>query len=75
MALIVLIVGLPFEKTDFHLALATKCNTVSAVRAVLTQAQADGQRYGTLVKNRLAATQPRYEQAKEAMNMATADRQ
>ncbi|MCV9966941.1 efflux RND transporter periplasmic adaptor subunit [Pararhizobium sp. BT-229] len=60
------------DETDLQLALAAKRNTVTAARAVLTQAQADEKRYATLVKNGLAATQQRYEQAKAALDTASA---
>ncbi|OYR11708.1 efflux RND transporter periplasmic adaptor subunit [Brucella thiophenivorans] len=60
------------DETDLQLALTAKRNTVSAARAVLIQAQADEQRYAALVKNRLAATPQRYEQAKTALDTATA---
>lgn len=60
------------DETDLQLALTAKRNTVTAARAVLTQAQADEKRYATLVKNGLAATQQRYEQAKAALDTAAA---
>lgn len=60
------------DETDLQLALTAKRNTVTAARAVLTQAQADEKRYATLVKNGLAATQQRYEQAKAALDTASA---
>jgi len=60
------------DETDLQLALTAKRNTVSAARAVVIQAQADEKRYAALVKNRLAATPQRYEQAKTALDTATA---
>lgn len=60
------------DETDLQLALTAKRNTATAARAVLTQAQADEKRYATLVKNGLAATQQRYEQAKAALDTASA---
>lgn len=60
------------DETDLQLALTAKRNTVNAARAVLTQVQADEKRYATLVKNGLAATQQRYEQAKAALDTAAA---
>ncbi|ASV88158.1 efflux transporter, RND family, MFP subunit (plasmid) [Ochrobactrum quorumnocens] len=60
------------DGTDLQLALTAKRNTVTAARAVLVQAQADEKRYAALVKNGLAATPQRYEQAKAALDTATA---
>ncbi|QPB23841.1 efflux RND transporter periplasmic adaptor subunit [Rhizobium sp. 007] len=60
------------DETDLQLALTAKRNTVVAARAVLIQAQADEKRYAALVKNGLAATPQRYEQAKAALDTATA---
>lgn len=60
------------DETDLQLALTAKRNTVVAARAVLVQAQADEKRYAALVKNGLAATPQRYEQAKAALDTATA---
>jgi RND family efflux transporter MFP subunit len=60
------------DETDLQLALTAKRNTVTAARAVLIQAQADEKRYAALVKNGLAATPQRYEQAKAALDTATA---
>lgn len=60
------------DETDLQLALTAKRNAVTAARAVLIQAQADEKRYAALVKNGLAATQQRYEQAKAAMDTAAA---
>ncbi|WP_454814060.1 efflux RND transporter periplasmic adaptor subunit [Labrys neptuniae] len=60
------------DETDLRLALTAKRNAVAAARAVLTQASADESRYAVLVKNGLAATPQRYEQAKAALDTATA---
>ncbi len=60
------------DETDLQLALTAKRNTVIAARAVLIQVQADEKRYAALVKNGLAATPQRYEQAKAALDTATA---
>ncbi|MBB4194837.1 RND family efflux transporter MFP subunit [Rhizobium aethiopicum] len=60
------------DETDLRLALTAKRNAVAAAEAVLTQAQADERRYAALVKNGLAATPQRYEQAKAALDTATA---
>jgi RND family efflux transporter MFP subunit len=60
------------DETDLQLALTAKRNTVTAARAVVSQAQADEKRYAALVKNGLAATPQRYEQAKAALDTATA---
>ncbi|GLU29756.1 efflux RND transporter periplasmic adaptor subunit [Brucella sp. NBRC 12950] len=60
------------DETDLLLALTAKRNTVSAARAIVIQAQADEKRYAVLVKNGLAATPQRYEQAKTALDTATA---
>ncbi|RWX81305.1 efflux RND transporter periplasmic adaptor subunit [Neorhizobium lilium] len=60
------------DETDLQLALTAKRNTVTAARAVLVQAQADEKRYAALVKNGLAATPQRYEQAKAALDTAMA---
>ncbi|PDT00896.1 efflux transporter periplasmic adaptor subunit [Rhizobium chutanense] len=60
------------DETDLNLALTAKRNAVAAAEAVLTQAQADEKRYAALVKNGLAATPQRYEQAKAALDTATA---
>lgn len=60
------------DETDLQLALTAKSNTVTAARAILVQAQADEKRYAALVKNGLAATPQRYEQAKAALDTATA---
>lgn len=60
------------DETDLQLALTAKRNAVTAARAVLIQAQADEKRYAALVKNGLAATPQRYEQAKAALDTAAA---
>ena len=60
------------DETDLQLALTAKRNTVIAARAVLIQVQADEKRYAALVKNGLAATPQRYEQAKAALDTASA---
>ncbi|WP_332304408.1 efflux RND transporter periplasmic adaptor subunit [Rhizobium sp. GR12] len=60
------------DETDLQLALTAKRNAVTAARAGLVQAQADEKRYAALVKNGLAATPQRYEQAKAALDTATA---
>lgn len=60
------------DETDLQLALTAKRNTVIAARAVVRQALADERRYAALVKNGLAATPQRYEQAKAALDTATA---
>ncbi|MEZ2132244.1 MULTISPECIES: efflux RND transporter periplasmic adaptor subunit [unclassified Sinorhizobium] len=60
------------DETDLQLALTAKHNAVVAARAVLVQAEADERRYAALVKNGLAATPQRYEQAKAALDTATA---
>ncbi|WP_105383461.1 efflux RND transporter periplasmic adaptor subunit [Neorhizobium alkalisoli] len=63
---------LRIDESDLQLALTAKRNTVIAARAVLIQAQADEKRYAALVKNGLAATPQRYEQAKAALDTASA---
>jgi RND family efflux transporter MFP subunit len=60
------------DETDLQLALIARRNAVTAARAVLIQAQLDEKRYAALVKNGLAATPQRYEQAKAALDTATA---
>ena len=60
------------DETDLQLALTAKRNSVISARAILLQAQADEKRYAALVKNGLAATPQRYEQAKAALDTATA---
>jgi RND family efflux transporter MFP subunit len=63
---------LRIDETDLQLALTAKRNAVAAARAVLVQVRADERRYAVLVKNGLAATPQRYEQAKAALDTATA---
>jgi RND family efflux transporter MFP subunit len=60
------------DETDLRLALTAKRNAAAAARAVLVQASADEKRYAALVKNGFAASPQRYEQAKAAMDTATA---
>lgn len=60
------------DETDLQLALTAKRNAVIAAQAVLFQAQADEKRYAALVKNGSAATPQRYEQAKAALDTASA---
>jgi len=60
------------DDTDLRLALTAKRNAVAAARAVLVQVSADEKRYASLVKNGLAASPQRYEQAKAALDSATA---
>ncbi|WP_027151313.1 efflux RND transporter periplasmic adaptor subunit [Mesorhizobium sp. WSM2561] len=60
------------DDTDLRLSLTAKRNAVAAARAVLVQASADEKRYAVLVKKELAATPQRYEQAKAALDTATA---
>ncbi|PBC02396.1 efflux RND transporter periplasmic adaptor subunit [Mesorhizobium sp. WSM3860] len=63
---------LRIDDTDLALALTAKRNAVAAARAVLVQASADEKRYAVLVQKELAATPQRYEQAKAALDTATA---
>lgn len=63
---------LRLDATDLRLALTAKRNAAAAARAVLTQATADEARYAVLVKNGFAASPQRYEQAKAALDTATA---
>ena len=63
---------LRIDDTDLALALTAKRNAVVAARAVLVQASADEKRYAVLVQKELAATPQRYEQAKAALDTATA---
>jgi RND family efflux transporter MFP subunit len=60
------------DDTDLRLALTARRNAVAAARAVVVQASADEKRYATLVKNGLAATPQRYEQAKATLDTAEA---
>lgn len=59
------------DETDLRLTLTAKRNAAAAARAVLVQASADEKRYAVLVKNGLAASPQRYEQAKAALDTAT----
>ncbi|WP_026613097.1 efflux RND transporter periplasmic adaptor subunit [Ensifer aridi] len=63
---------LRIDETDLQLALTAKRNAVAAARAVLVQVRADERRYAVLVKNGLAATPQRYEQARAALDTAAA---
>ena len=63
---------LRIDETDLQLALTARRNAVAAARAVLVQAGADEKRYAVLVRTGLAATPQRYEQAKMALDTATA---
>ncbi|TRC98790.1 efflux RND transporter periplasmic adaptor subunit [Mesorhizobium sp. WSM4303] len=63
---------LRIDDTDLVLALTAKRNAVAAARAVLVQTSADEKRYAVLVQKELAATPQRYEQAKAALDTATA---
>jgi RND family efflux transporter MFP subunit len=60
------------DATDLRWALTVKRNAAVAARAVLTQVTADEARYAVLVKNGFAASPQRYEQAKAALDTATA---
>lgn len=60
------------DETDLRLALTAKRNATAAARAVLVQARADEKRYAVLVKDGFAASPQRYEQAKAALDTATA---
>ena len=60
------------DETDLRLALTAKRNAVAAARAVLVQASADEKRYAILVKDGLAASPQRYDQAKAALDTAGA---
>jgi RND family efflux transporter MFP subunit len=60
------------DDTDLRLALTAKRNAVLAARAVLAQTSADEKRYAALVKNGVAASPQRYEQAKAALDTAEA---
>ena len=59
------------DETDLRLALTAKRNAVAAARASVVQADADERRYASLVSNGWASRQ-RYEQAKAALDTATA---
>lgn len=60
------------DDTDLRLALTAKRNAVVAARAAFVQASADEKRYASLVRDRVAATPQRYEQAKAALDTAEA---
>ncbi len=60
------------DDTDLRLALTAKRNAVVAARAVFIQASADEKRYASLVRDRVAATPQRYEQAKAVLDTAEA---
>ncbi|MFC3321265.1 efflux RND transporter periplasmic adaptor subunit [Mesorhizobium cantuariense] len=60
------------DETDLRLVLSAKNSAVAAARAVVVQATADEKRYAVLVKKELAATPQQYEQAKAALDTATA---
>lgn len=60
------------DDTDLRLALAAKRNAVAAAKAVFVQADADEKRYAMLVKNGLAASPQRYDQAKAALDTSAA---
>lgn len=60
------------DDTDLRLALTAKHNAVVAARAVFVQASADEKRYASLVRDRVAATPQRYEQAKAVLDTAEA---
>lgn len=60
------------DDTDLRLALTAKRNAVLAARAVFVQVSADEKRYATLVKDGIAASPQRYEQAKAALDTAEA---
>lgn len=60
------------DETDLRLALTAKRNATAAARAVLVQARAEEKRYAVLVKDGFAASPQRYEQAKAALDTATA---
>lgn len=60
------------DDTDLRLALIARSNAVAAARAVLVQTSEDEKRYAALIKNGLAASSQRYEQAKAALESAKA---
>lgn len=60
------------DETDLRLALSAKRNAVAAAKAVFVQADADEKRYAMLVKNGLAASPQRYDQAKAALDTSAA---
>jgi RND family efflux transporter MFP subunit len=59
------------DETDLRLALTAKRNAVAAAHASVVQTDADERRYANLVSNGWASRQ-RYEQAKAALDTATA---
>lgn len=59
------------DETDLRLALTAKRNAVAAARASVVQTEADERRYANLVNNGWSSRQ-RYEQAKAALDTATA---
>jgi RND family efflux transporter MFP subunit len=59
------------DETDLRLALTAKRNAVAAARASVVQTDADERRYANLVSNGWSSRQ-RYEQAKAALDTATA---
>ena len=59
------------DEADLRLALTAKRNAVAAARASVVQADADERRYAKLVSNGWS-TRQRYEQAKAALDTATA---
>ena len=59
------------DETDLRLALTAKRNAVAAARASVVQTDADERRYANLVNNGWSSRQ-RYEQAKAALDTATA---
>jgi RND family efflux transporter MFP subunit len=62
------------DDTDLQLALAARRSAVAAAQAVFVQVSADEKRYAALVKNGIAASPQRYEQAKSALDTAAAQR-
>jgi RND family efflux transporter MFP subunit len=60
------------DDTDLRLALIARRNAVAAAQAIVVQASADEKRYAILVKNGLAASPQRYEQAKATLDSAVA---
>ncbi len=60
------------DDADLQLALAAKRSAVAAAHAVYVQVNADEKRYAALVKNGIAASPQRYEQAKSALDTAAA---
>lgn len=62
---------LRIDETDLRLGLAAKRNAVAAARASVVQTEADERRYANLVSNGWSSRQ-RYEQAKAALDTATA---